>query len=225
MKQNLLVLLAGHGGYDRKKIPSYATFPQKMHLHHPGFGAFHETVYRGDEKYSAFYEGHFNRIIAAQIADAARDMGVDVFMAHDPYDDTPLQERVDRVNQLDRFYNVLLIEIHANSSPEHNARGIEVFTTRGVSQSDMAADIYMENFKLMCKYVPVRSDYSDGDIDKEANFFVIRKTTCPAILIEHEFFDHPIGANVLMNPDFQAQAARAAAMTAKQFFYINSYNT
>ena len=36
----------------------------------------------------------------------------------------------------------------------------------------------------------IRSDWSDGDPDKEANYMVLTKTKCPAVLVENLFMDN-----------------------------------
>ena len=35
----------------------------------------------------------------------------------------------------------------------------------------------------------IRTDYSDGDSDWEANFYILRHTMCPAVLTENFFMD------------------------------------
>lgn len=216
-KPKLLIVLAGHGGFNRSKTPSYATMPNKMHRHNTG--NFHESIKKGSVKSSYFYEGHFNRQMAARIADQAKDIGLNVILLHDPYEDTNLEDRVKRVNALCQIYDCFLLEVHANASPQHNARGMEVFTTKGETRSDHLAEKYIEYIEIFNPDILIRKDFSDGDGDKENNFYVIRKTYCPAILIEHEFFDVLSGARLLNDIDFQEKAAKAAALTASYFFY------
>ena len=36
----------------------------------------------------------------------------------------------------------------------------------------------------------IRKDFSDGDPDWEEGFYVLRKTKCPAVLIENFFMDN-----------------------------------
>jgi N-acetylmuramoyl-L-alanine amidase len=40
------------------------------------------------------------------------------------------------------------------------------------------------------KQKPIRTDTSDGDKDMEANFYVLRGTSCPAVLTENMFQDN-----------------------------------
>ena len=44
---------------------------------------------------------------------------------------------------------------------------------------------------------------SDGDIDKESQFYVLRKTVCPAVLIENLFFDNRADFELLRSVTFQ----------------------
>ena len=47
--------------------------------------------------------------------------------------------------------------------------------------------------------IKFRSDIEDGDHDRERNFFVLKKTAMPAVLIEHLFFDNYEDARLLMD--------------------------
>ena len=60
------------------------------------------------------------------------------------------------------------------------------------------------------KYRPSRSD---GDPDREANFFVLKNTAMPAILIEHLFFDNFDDASLLMDDEIVERFAEAQVRT------------
>ncbi|TSA27668.1 MAG: N-acetylmuramoyl-L-alanine amidase [Bacteroidetes bacterium] len=53
----------------------------------------------------------------------------------------------------------------------------------------------------------LRYDFSDQDKDKEADFYVLKKTNCPAVLLECLFFDNWDDFNFLKNPEFQKELA------------------
>ena len=65
-----------------------------------------------------------------------------------------------------------------------------MFTYYGESKSDKIATIFGELFKREFPQKPLRVDYRDGDLDKEASFYVLRKTLMPAILTENFFMDN-----------------------------------
>jgi N-acetylmuramoyl-L-alanine amidase len=54
-----------------------------------------------------------------------------------------------------------------------------------------AANIYLNGESKM------RSDWSDGDPDKEAAYMVLTKTKCPAVLVENLFMDNKEDLNIL----------------------------
>ena len=55
----------------------------------------------------------------------------------------------------------------------------------------------------------IRTDYSDGDADKEARFYMLQKSQCPAILTENLFMDNETDCRKLMDDDFREQIAEA----------------
>lgn len=114
-----------------------------------------------------------------------------------------LNFRVKKVNEVCKQYgkdNVIYVSLHNNASGNgsewRGVRGWEIYTSPGKTKSDIlatniwnAAGNYL-NPDDFVDYTNVRSDWSDGDPDKEANFFVLTKTKCPAVLIENLFMDN-----------------------------------
>ncbi len=125
-----------------------------------------------------------------------------------------LKKRVAFVNNICAKYgagNCAYVSIHVNAAGAdgkwHNAAGFCIFTTKGQNNSDKLAtcihEVAQEELKDYSRYVElgkkdgdyskaqkgVRTDYSDGDPDLEANFYVIRHTACPSVLSENMFQD------------------------------------
>lgn len=108
--------------------------------------------------------------------------------------------RANFVNALCAKYgtaNCLYISIHVNAagngSAWMNARGWAVYTSPGKTKSDILATcLYNEAKALLPKDSEyyVRADWSDGDPDYEASFYVLTKTKCPAVLTENLFQDN-----------------------------------
>ena len=148
-----------------------------------------------------FYEYKYSREICQTIKSILQDLGYKVII--DIEDDdlkvTQSQElklRCERVNKLQKQYkNCIYISIHVNAAGGdgkwHNATGWEIYTTKGTTESDkLATCIYnyaKSNFKDTQK---LRTDFSDGDPDKEAEFYVLKHTSCPAVLTENFFQDN-----------------------------------
>lgn len=62
----------------------------------------------------------------------------------------------------------------------------------------------------------MRSDYSDGDPDKEANFAILTKTTCPAILTENFFMDTEKDCRFIMSEDGRERIANMHVAAIKR---------
>ena len=50
--------------------------------------------------------------------------------------------------------------------------------------------MFYDEFQKEFPILKARTDYSDGDIDKESNFYVLRTTKMPSILLEILFMDN-----------------------------------
>lgn len=205
----LLILDAGHGGVN-PETGEYTTAPAKMWEH--DVGEFHEG--------SKFYEGVFNRELAARVLEKAKRLHIPTVTTHDTFRDTPLSERVSKANFYHRVQpNSLFVSIHANASATHTARGTEVYTSPGETRADVYAMHYWSSLRdLFGKRSKIR--FREGHPDKEANFYVVTRTTMPALLVETLFFDNLDDALLLMQDDVQnifAEAIiQASILTAAQ---------
>lgn len=130
--------------------------------------------------------------------------------------DVSLGERVRRVNEYCKKYgakNVALVSIHVNAAGDGsrwmNGTGIEVWTSNGKTRSDELAQMFIEAAKNNHKGMKIRTDYSDGDGDKEAQFDVLAKTKCAAIITENGFMDNKADVEYLLSPE----GKRAVVMT------------
>ena len=63
--------------------------------------------------------------------------------------------------------------------------------TKGHTPSDTLADCLYQSAKQHLTGQTIRIDYArDGDPDWEENFYILRHTLCPAVLIENFFMDN-----------------------------------
>lgn len=185
-----VILDFGHGGLtpDGK----YTTAPNKMHTFPDGVIA---------------YEGVLNRQIGGHIYTCLRshtDLNVVCTVREDDPRDLSLSYRVRVANSFDPK-STIFVSVHCNASPNHNAQGQEIFTSKGFTQSDVLANTIADATEaaLGRANMKLRYDFSDGDKDKEADFYVLRKTACSAVLIECGFFDFRPEFDKLSNPLFQ----------------------
>jgi len=147
------------------------------------------------------FEYEFNRAIAKRLIGGLTAYGID-FVELVPEDlDVSLPERVKRANaKHSEVKNCVLISIHANAG---GGTGFEVFTTIGETKSDKIATVFYKEFEIMFPEIRMRADNVDGDPDKESNFYIIKKTSCPAILVESFFMDR-------LDPDCEYLMSEAA---------------
>ena len=144
-----------------------------------------------------FREWKYNRVISNLIVKELLSMGYDARLVVPENTDISLSERIRRINTIcnkEGAGNVLLISIHSNAvgngTKWMDAKGWEAYTTRGKTKSDKLAELLYKRADSNIKGRKIREDWSDGDRDKEADFYIIRKSYCPAVLTENFFYDN-----------------------------------
>lgn len=138
---------------------------------------------------SQLFEYEFNRDIARRIQVAATARGVDCTLVVPEICDIALSERVRRVNSIAHIVgpqHCLLLSIHANAG---GGTGWEAWTSPGKTLSDTYAAIFYEEAERAFPQKRMRKDLADADPDKEADFYILKHTLCPAILTENFFMD------------------------------------
>ena len=140
--------------------------------------------------------------------------------------DISLPERCRRANAYCDKYgkeNVLLVSIHCNAAGGDgmwkSAGGWCVYTSPGKTKADdlataiwNAADeslkSYKEQFPILqaqgaydSKQRPMRADWSDGDPDYEARFYILVHTKCPAMISKSLFQDNKADCAFLLSEE------------------------
>ena len=145
-----------------------------------------------------FLEYAYNREIATRIVADLTDRGYNAQLLVPETEDIPLTERVRRINAHCNTLgksNVILISIHVNAAGNGtkwlNATGWSCYTSKGQTTSDRIAECFYEAAKKNFPDRRIRTDYSDNDPDWEENFYILRKSLCPAVLTENFFMDNP----------------------------------
>ena len=103
----------------------------------------------------------------------------------------------------------VFISIHANAAANPAGKGMEIYTTRGQTDADPIAESIADSLIAAFPGLVFRADLSDGDKDKEANFYVLTRTSMPAVLVELAFISNPAEEALLRSPDYQGKAAEA----------------
>lgn len=152
----------------------------------------------------------WNRLIAGRIVAALTDLGHDAQLLVPEQEDISLSERCRRVNAICQAFgtrNVILISIHANAAGRgdrwYEATGWCAYTTRGDTRADALATSLYEAAKFHLPGQRLRTDYTDGDPDLEADFYILRHTLPPAVLVENFFMDSRRDYKFLLSADGQ----------------------
>lgn len=103
------------------------------------------------------------------------------------------------------------VSIHCNSAVNRKAEGWEVWTSPGQTEGDRLATCLFNAWHKAFPSHPVRADWSDGDVDKEARFRVLMKTTMPSALVELAFISNANEEYLLSLASMQRAFARALA--------------
>lgn len=158
-----------------------------------------------------FFEYKYSRDIIKEIKKELEQKGFKVFIDIEDDDlllnsSQELSRRVNIVNTLCNKYkssNCIYVSIHVNASSSdgkwHNATGWEAYTSQGNTKADLLAGYMYLNAKKYLINKKIRTDYKDGDADKEANFYVLKNTKCPAVLTENFFMDNKYDVEYLLS--------------------------
>ncbi len=135
---------------------------------------------------SQLFEGEFNRAIVNGIIERLTELKIPYVNLAPEYRDVRLETRVKRANIYPRNSSFYL-SVHANAG---GGNGSEIFTSPGDTKSDRIATIFGNEYQITFPDRRLRTDFSDGDLDKERRFYVLTRTRMPAILTENFFMDN-----------------------------------
>jgi N-acetylmuramoyl-L-alanine amidase len=156
---------------------------------------------------SQYFEGEGNRDIVNRILKLCKESGIDAIDIVSSNRDISLSERVARANALNSVRKCIYVSIHSDAFSQESANGYSVYTSKGNTKSDEIAEIFIENMEIFFPDRKLRKDTSDGDKDKEANFYVLKNTDCPAILIENFFMTNKQECKLLMSKEGKSKIA------------------
>lgn len=206
MKMNnkpVIILDAGHGGIN-PVTGKYVTPGKRSPVWDDG---------------SQYFEGVGNRKIARLVSQYLRSAGWKVLYTVNPSDwrDMSLGERIKASNgHFADNPNAFQISIHSNAYKKNIGQGAEVWTSIGLTESDVLATIWMDEHIKLFPELTIRSSWADGDVDKEGNL-AMNKVHCPSVLIETMFHSNEEQCRILMSKEGKEKIAIAIAEAAIRF--------
>ena len=192
MSKYIWILDPGHGGLD------------------PGTGEYVTPGKRSPvwDDNTQYFEGVGNRCIVNTILEKCREENIIAIDIVNDWQDISLSTRVNRANSINSYHgNCIYISVHSNGFNKESANGYSVYTSKGQTKSDPYADILLKYMEFEFPERKLRLDTSDNDRDKEANFYVLRKTRMPALLSENFFMTNKEECKLLLQKSFRDRIA------------------
>ena len=114
-----------------------------------------------------------------------------------------------RVEIADQANADLFVSLHFNSSRNPTAHGIEIFFFDSKEQKSRASSSKKLADSILGRVIRRTSAISRGV--KKGNFYVIRETSIPSVLLEGGFISNPAERANLKTRDYQEKIARGVA--------------
>lgn len=140
-------------------------------------------------------------------------LGYHVVMTRNTDHFIPLPKRVEIASQADAN---IFVSVHFNSSRSPEAQGIEVFFCDSKEDKIRTTASRKLADSILSRVIRRTSANSRGV--KKGNFYVIRETSMPAVLVEGGFISNPEERNLLKSRDYQEKLARGIADGIDQYF-------
>lgn len=141
---------------------------------------------------SILYEGVNNRDNAQRLISSLKTLGIECKDIVNSNEDISLMKRVKDANEINKLKKCIYISIHSDAQGDgltwQPASGISVYTSKGQTKSDIFASLVIDAMEdQFGNTVKWRKDETDADEDKEDNFYVLKETNMPAVLLELGF--------------------------------------
>ena len=160
------------------------------------------------------YEGVNNRDNARLIMDEMKKENIRFHYLTDTNDDISLAERVSKANEISRVDKCIYLSIHSNASGsggdwgKAKGNGVYIYTSPSRKTKAIAKVFASEiesNFEDLTKWRGI----------KNRNFYVLRKTNCPAVLFELGFHDHKEEAELMLTEKWKKEVVKSIINSIK----------
>lgn len=198
-----------------------------LYLFDPGHSGLVNGVYQTPGKRSPkfddgtiLYEGVNNRDNSRRILNQLHAISIEAKDIVNSNEDVPLSKRVKDANELAKTRKCVYISIHSDAAGDgvqwHPASGISVYTSPGQTKSDIFASLIIDELETQFgNTVKWRKDTTDADEDKEENFYVLKETSMPAVLLELGFHTNKDESKRMLTDEWKNKLV-ASVVTAIQ---------
>ena len=149
-------------------------------------------------------EKDINLQIAKKVKKRLEKNGIEVVMTRedDVMEDTKLEDMKKRVALINKTKPVITVSIHQNSYTDSSIKGAQVFYYAGSDVSKEAASLMQEELRKI-------DTSNTRQIKSNSDFYMLKKTEVPTIIVECGFLSNPGEAEKLVTDEYQEEMARA----------------
>lgn len=168
-QKQVVVIDAGHGGYDPGKIGVNKALEKDINLQ-----------------------------ISEKIKRYLEESGIEVVMTRekDIMEETKLTDMQKRVSLINKTKPVIAVSIHQNSYSDSSVTGAQVFYYKGSEVGKEAAILMQEELKKL-------NSENVREIKENNNFYMLKKTKVPTIIVECGFLSNVQEAEMLVSEEYQ----------------------
>lgn len=189
-KEFIVVIDAGHGGNDPGKVSP-----------------------------DGILEKDVNLAIALKLKERLEEQGVKVILTRDSdyclaAEGATNKKKSDMINRMEIVNTSgadLLISIHQNSYSDKKVKGSQTFYYGSSAESE----------KLAKEIQSCIREYVDNDNNRKAkaenDYYILRKSVCPAVIIECGFLSNPEETAMLVDESYQDKLAQAISKAVCEF--------
>lgn len=177
-----IVIDPGHGGFD------------------PGKVGVEETILEKD----------INLNISLFLKDKLKKAGYQVIMTREEdkglYEETDSNKKItdmrNRVETINSSNALLAVSVHQNSFTQASSKGAQVFYHSQSQDGKVLAEIIQEQIKEVIK------DENHRVAKSNESYYMLKKTTCPIVIVECGFLSNPEEAQLLTTEKYQKKMAQ-----------------
>ena len=149
-------------------------------------------------------EKDINLQIAEKVKRHLEKNGIEVVMTRedDVMEETKLEDMKKRVELINKTKPAIAVSIHQNSYPDSSVKGAQVFYYTDSEISKDAASLMQEELRK-------KDNENTRQIKDNNNFYMLKKTEVPTIIVECGFLSNAGEAEKLVSDEYQEQMAQA----------------
>ena len=149
-------------------------------------------------------EKDINLQIAQKVKTYLEKNGIQVIMTRedDAMEDTKLEDMKKRVALINEIKPAITVSIHQNSYSDASVKGAQVFYYAGSEVSKGAASLMQEEMRKV-------DTENTRQIKSNSDFYMLKKTEVPTIIVECGFLSNPGEAEKLTSEEYQEEMAQA----------------